>query len=65
MVDKKFDALNAYLGFQIGADTEVPSGMGKEKVVRKKAYGDWRHWFTKEDVEFFKPAHTPYMEAVG
>jgi len=65
MVDKKFDALNAYLGFQIGADTEVPSGTGKEKAVRKKAYGDWRHWFTEEDVEFFKPAYTPYMEAVG
>ena len=38
MVDKKFDALNAYLGFQIGVDTGVPSGTGKEKAVRKKAY---------------------------
>ena len=65
MVDKKFDALNAYLGFQIGLDTGVPSGTGKEKAVRKKAYGDWRYWFTKEDVEFFKPAYTPYMEVVG
>ena len=65
MVDKKFDGLNAYLGFETGADTEVPSGTGKEKVVRKKAYGDWRHWFTEDDVDFIKPAYIPYMETVG
>jgi hypothetical protein len=65
MVDKKFDALNAYLGFETEADGEVPSGTGKEKVVRKKAYGDWRHWYTAEDVMLFKPAYTPYMEVVG
>jgi hypothetical protein len=65
MVDRKFDTLNAYLGFETQSDAEVPSGTGKEKVVRKKAYGDWRHWFTEADVEFFKPAYTPYMQAVG
>ena len=65
MVDKQFDALNAYLGFDTGADTEVPTGTGKDKVVRKKAYGDWRHWFTEDDVEFIKSAYIPYMAAVG
>lgn len=65
MVDKKFNALNTYLGFKTKSDAEVPSGTGKEKVVRKKAYGDWRHWYTEADVEFFKPAYTPYMEIVG
>ena len=64
MVDKKFDDLNDFLGFKTNADAEVPSGTGKEKVVRKKAYGDWRHWFTAKDVAIFKPAYTPYMEAV-
>jgi hypothetical protein len=65
LVEKKFETLNAYLGFETAADAEVPVGTGKEKVVRKKAYGDWRHWFSAEDVAFFKPAYTPYMEAVG
>jgi hypothetical protein len=65
MVDKKFDALNAYLGFEADINAEVPAGTGKEKVVRKKAYGDWRHWFTAEDVALFKSAYMPYMEAVG
>jgi hypothetical protein len=34
-------------------------------VIRKKAIGDWRHWFTEEDVEVFKPAYLPYMELIG
>ncbi len=37
----------------------------KAKVVRKKASGDWRLWFTEEDVELFKPAYLPYMETIG
>ena len=65
MVAKKFDGLNAYLGFETQSDAEVPPGTGKEKVVRKKAYGDWRHWYTEDDVAFFKPAYAPYMEIVG
>jgi hypothetical protein len=65
MVNQRFDGLNAYLGFCISAESEVPSGTGKEKVVRKKATGDWRHWFTQKDVEFLKPAYQPYMELIG
>jgi hypothetical protein len=65
MVDGKYDGLNAYLGFAVRGDTEVPESTGKAKVIRKKAYGDWRHWFTPEDVEFYKPAHVPYLAAAG
>lgn len=65
MVAKHFDDLNAYLGFQFADEVEVPKGTGKDKVVRKKATGDWRHWFTAEDAEWFKPAYTPYMEIIG
>jgi len=65
MVEKKFTALNEYLAFDVTGNAEVPKGTGKEKVVRKKAYGDWRQWFTEKDVELFKPAYTPYMELIG
>jgi hypothetical protein len=65
MVNKKFDALNDYLSFKVQNEAEVPVGTGKEKVVRKKAYGDWRHWFVNEDVALFKPAFLPYMQVVG
>jgi hypothetical protein len=65
MVNKQFAQLNSHLGFNISPDAEVPIGTGKQKVVRKKASGDWRHWFTNEDVEFIKPAYIPYMKLIG
>ena len=65
MVDKDFNGLNNYLGFQVEQDAEVPKSTGKAKVVRKKAVGDWRHWFTEEDVDLFMPAYLPYMEVIG
>jgi hypothetical protein len=65
MVANKFDALNNYLGFAVQADASVPSTSGKAKVIRKKSTGDWRHWFTQEDIDVFKPAFTPYMELIG
>jgi len=65
MVAKRFGVLNDYLGFEVNANGEVPKSTGKTKVIRKKATGDWRHWFTAEDVELFKPAFLPYMECIG
>ena len=65
MVAKKLDALNDYLGFEVQSDANVPSSSGKAKVIRKKGTGDWRHWFTEEDMELFKPAYLPYMELIG
>jgi hypothetical protein len=63
MIDGKVDALNRYLGFMVQNAEEVPKAYGK--VVRKKKYGDWRIWFTEEDVRLFKPAFGAYMEVMG
>jgi len=65
MVAQKFDVLNDFLGFKVEADASVPSSSGRSKVIRKKGTGDWRHWFTEEDMELFKPAFLPYMELIG
>jgi hypothetical protein len=65
MVEKNLKTLNDYLGFKVQADAEVPSSSGKAKVIRKKASGDWRHWFTEDDITLFKPAFTPYMQFIG
>ena len=65
MIQGNFDNLNNYLGFAIKNDAEVPKSIKKAKVARKKAFGDWRNWFIDEDVEVFKPAYLPYMEAIG
>jgi hypothetical protein len=56
MIEKNYDGLNKYLGFEIKDDAEIPTTTKKSKVVRKKAYGDWRHWYTEEDVDLFKSA---------
>lgn len=63
MVSGKYAGLNGYLGFEVEKDGQVPEAYGK--VVRKRASGDWRHWFTEEDVEVFKPAYLPYMDMIG
>jgi hypothetical protein len=65
MVARNFSALNEYLGFSVDEDAEVPVSTGKAKVARKKAMGDWRHWFTGQDVSLFKPVYLPYMEIIG
>ena len=65
MIAKNYDTLHEYLGFEINDDAQIPSTTKKTKVARKKAAGDWRHWFTKEDVELFKPALSSYMKLIG
>ena len=65
MIAKTYQALNAYLGFNVQDEAEVPASTGKAKVVRKKATGDWRHWFTQDDIELYKPSYLPYMEAIS
>ena len=65
MIARNYNGLNTYLGFKVRDEAEVPVSTGKAKVVRKKATGDWRHWFTEEDIELYKPAYLPYMEVIG
>lgn len=65
MVVQNVNALNEYLGFEVDAGANVPSTSGKSKVIRKKDSGDWRHWFTEEDMGLFKPAFLPYMDLIG
>jgi hypothetical protein len=65
MISGNFVSLNEYLGFAVKADGEVPVSTGKAKVVRKKASGDWRQWYTEQDIELFKPAYRNYMELIG
>ena len=63
MIGGEYAGLNTYLGFEVEKEGQVPEAYGK--VVRKRATGDWRHWFTEEDVELFKPAYLPYMQLIG
>jgi len=63
LVDGKFAALSDYLGREIRRPSELPR---EDRVkARTKSYGDWRNWFTEEDVRIFAPLFTPYMELAG
>jgi hypothetical protein len=33
-----------------------------QRVVRSKAIGDWRNWFTERDVDLFRPVMQPYLD---
>lgn len=60
MIDGRFDGLERFLGFPLSAPTQVD--LGVERVVRSRAYGGWRDWFTAADVEALTPMIEPYLQ---
>ncbi|WGL16399.1 sulfotransferase domain-containing protein [Microbulbifer bruguierae] len=63
LVDGNLSRLEEYLGMPVATNVSVSSGL--KRVVRTKAHGNWRRWFTAEDVQFFRPIFKPYMESMG
>lgn len=59
-VDNKLTNIEKYLGLELAGDAQVDSQ--NKHVVRTKGYGDWRNWYTQEDIEFFRPIFMDYME---
>jgi hypothetical protein len=60
VVGRRLGGLEEYLGLRLTVETDVPAEHGR--VVRAKSYGDWREWFTPEDVEYLRPVLRPYLE---
>jgi len=60
MLQNSIDNLEDYLGFALTQQTEI--GTAHEYVIRKKTGGDWKNWFTAEDIIFFKPILERYMD---
>lgn len=58
-VDDKVEALESYLGFRLTPDKQVRSCW--KRVEGTKSYSHWRHWFTPEDVDFFRPLFSDYL----
>lgn len=57
-VDGNLDELNKYLGLNIKVAQDVP----EKRVIRTKAYNNWKNWFTPSDVEYYKDVFKKYME---
>lgn len=64
MVAGRYDALDDYLGFAVDQAATVAPGL--ERVVRHKAAGDWRNWFTDDDVAHYAAGSLDrYMATFG
>ena len=62
-VDNKIEPLNQYLELEINDKVEVHKDF--KRVARTKKYGNWRNWFTPEDVAFYKPMLSDYLTFFG
>ena len=60
VVENNLIELNKYLGFDALNDASVPERFNR--VVRSKKHGNWKNWFTKEDIEYFKPLHSGFLD---
>ncbi|MEP7292050.1 MAG: hypothetical protein ABI835_09710 [Chloroflexota bacterium] len=58
-VDDKLDALAQYLGLKLHGKAVVEAV--HNHVPRSMRHGDWRNWFTEQDVNYFKPIFEAYM----
>jgi hypothetical protein len=63
--DNRLDALSDYVGLPI--EPVLPKNVDELNghVVRSASHGDWPHWFTPSDIDFFRPRFKSYMDAFG
>ncbi len=62
-IDEKLDDLNNYLDLIVTSESSVPSELNR--VERSKKHGNWRNWFTEEDVHYYKPLLADKLAALG
>lgn len=60
-VDGNYRKLEKYLGMRIAGNPEIP----EKRVIRSKAWGNWKDWFTPEDVDHYRSMLMEYMEVFG
>lgn len=63
-VDGKLGDLSAFLGRDV-VNREAGEDSWLSHITRSKGWGDWRHWFTADDLEFFRPRFERYMDHFG
>lgn len=62
--------LNQYLGFDIAKDTTATTTAVDQKkaftrTARSMTYGNWKNWFTQDDVIFFRPLLENSLQKLG
>ena len=51
--------LEEYLGFALKFDGKVDAV--HKRVARTTGSGDWKNWFTEQDIEYFRDAYHEYL----
>ena len=60
LVEDTLSEMDQYLGLSSKGEAIVPEV--HSHVPRTKNYGNWRHWFVKEDCDFFRSLFQPYIK---
>lgn len=55
--------LNAYLGLELAPPPPLDGWIGK--ISRKGDSGDWKHWFSPSDVDYFRDSMMPFISKYG
>jgi hypothetical protein len=63
--DNRLDALSSYLTLEIQPVKPKVVEELNAHVIRSATHGDWRSWFTADDIDFFRPMFKPYMDTFG
>ena len=63
LVDKNWKDLEEYLGFSLELEHDIRKSF--KHVSRTNQYGNWRRWFTLEDVIFFTPIFNNFLQSHG
>lgn len=62
-IDGDIQDLEHYLGFRIDQKAEVKNSV--KRVARSRKHGNWRKWYTPEDVTFYQPILNPFLADFG
>jgi hypothetical protein len=60
-IDGKLEPLEEYLGLKLTGEAQVGEGM--KRVERTKGYGDYKNWFTPDDIPLFQPIFQQFIDA--
>jgi hypothetical protein len=71
-IDNKLSGVQDYIGLEISGNADVSSlreqhslKKSVNNIARSKAYGNWKNWFTADDVKTFRPLFQPLMSKAG
>ncbi|WP_444891153.1 sulfotransferase domain-containing protein [Microbulbifer sp. DLAB2-AA] len=59
LIDRNLGQLEEYLTFPV--ENNISVDKNHKGVIRTKSYGNWREWYSEEDVTFLKPIFKRYM----